>query len=374
MEKHLHIIAFTVPYPVDYGGVFDLFYKLEALQQQGVKIHLHCFDYGRGEQPELNKYCTEVIYYSRLQGHEGISTQFPYIVASRKNETLFSNLLKDDYPIFMEGVHSTYLLNDSRFSHRRCFVRLHNIEHTYYKHLYHSTTLPIKKIYYWWESRQLLKYEKSITHKATFWGVTHADVEAFMALGCEDIDFLPLFLPAWQVNGEPGKGSFCLYHGNLGVAENERAAMWLLEHVFDTLKVPFVIAGKDPSAALHRQAYAQAHTCLVENPSEKEMQDLIRKAHVHVLPSFNATGIKLKVINALYNGRHCVVNEPAVKGSGLETACHIGTTPAELKRIVNALYLQPFSTEDLQMRHTLLDGMFNNANNAQQMVKWIWGE
>ena len=55
MDKHLHIISFTVPYPVNQGGVYDVFYKLQALQEQGVRIHLHCFDYGRGEQPELNQ-------------------------------------------------------------------------------------------------------------------------------------------------------------------------------------------------------------------------------------------------------------------------------------------------------------------------------
>jgi hypothetical protein len=51
MTRHLHIICLNVPFPVDYGGVFDLFYKLPALHDQGVKIHLHCFEYGRGEQP-----------------------------------------------------------------------------------------------------------------------------------------------------------------------------------------------------------------------------------------------------------------------------------------------------------------------------------
>ena len=62
MEKHLHIVCLNVPYPVDYGGVFDLFYKLPAMQAAGVNIHLHCFDYGRGEQQELNKYCVSVNY------------------------------------------------------------------------------------------------------------------------------------------------------------------------------------------------------------------------------------------------------------------------------------------------------------------------
>ena len=50
-EKHLHIVCLDVPYPVDYGGVFDLFYKIKALSEAGVKIHLHCFEYGRGQQP-----------------------------------------------------------------------------------------------------------------------------------------------------------------------------------------------------------------------------------------------------------------------------------------------------------------------------------
>ena len=71
LEKHLHIISLDVPYPANYGGVFDLFCKLPVLQAAGVKIHLHCFDNGRGQQPELNKYCEEVFYYQRNTGQIG---------------------------------------------------------------------------------------------------------------------------------------------------------------------------------------------------------------------------------------------------------------------------------------------------------------
>ena len=99
MEKHLHIICLNVPYPVDYGGVFDLFYKLPAMQAAGVNIHLHCFDYGRGQQPALEKYCQKVYYYKRQNPILAILSKYPYIVASRKNKQLSFNLLKDDYPI-----------------------------------------------------------------------------------------------------------------------------------------------------------------------------------------------------------------------------------------------------------------------------------
>ena len=81
MEKYLHIITLDVPYPPDYGGVYDLFYKLPALQQQGVKIHLHCFYKNRLPQRELEKYCEEFFITNeiRLQKicHQGCHTLLP---------------------------------------------------------------------------------------------------------------------------------------------------------------------------------------------------------------------------------------------------------------------------------------------------------
>lgn len=375
MEKHLHIVCLNVPYPVNYGGVFDLFYKLPALQAAGVNIHLHCFSYGRGAQEELNKYCVSVNYYERRKGHESISTSLPYIVASRKNDELLNNLLQDDYPIFMEGVHCTYLLNDDRFAKRRKFVRIHNVEYQYYHDLYKTATSPFKKLYYWRESRLLKHYEAAIADKATaYWGVTHKDVDYYRSeYQCKTIDYLSLYLPpTWEVKGITGIGNYFLYQADLSVDANEKAAIWLLEKVFSKIEVPFVIAGKNPSEKLQRLAHTQLHTCIVVNPSEREMQDMIAKAHVNILPSFHSTGIKLKLLNALYNGRHCLVNTATVDGSGLESLCHIANTADEFIAAVQAIENLPFVAEDVTLREIALKGMFNNAANAAQQVKWIW--
>ena len=35
-EQHLHIITHDVPYPADFGGVVDLFYKIKWLSKIGV--------------------------------------------------------------------------------------------------------------------------------------------------------------------------------------------------------------------------------------------------------------------------------------------------------------------------------------------------
>lgn len=375
MDKHLHIISLDVPYPADYGGVCDLFYKLPALQAQGVNIHLHCFDNGRGEQPELNQYCAEVYYYKRNTGHKGVSTQLPYIVCSRKNELLESNLLKDEFPILMEGVHCTSLALDRRFDGRKKFVRIHNVEYKYYRQLFHFAHNLPRKVYYWRESRLLKRYEKQLVKNATgFWTVTQKDKFFYKnELGCNNVDYLPLFLPGWKIECKTGMGAFCLYHGKLSVDENEYAAKWLLTNVFNKTRTPLVIAGKNPSPSLQKLANSQRNACIVANPSEAQMQDLIAKAQVHVLPSFNSTGIKIKLLNALYNGRHCLVNSSMADGTELNELCNVADSKAAFREKVEQLYHQSFNAADVEARKTILDRNYNNEASAKQLVKWIWG-
>ena len=375
MEKNLHIINFSVPYPVDYGGAFDLFYKLEALQKKGVKIHLHCFDYGRGRQPALNAYCENVHYYQRNTGWNALLSKQPYIVESRNNEELFSQLLKDDYPILMEGIHSTYLLTDKRFEKRRKFVRIHNVEYSYYQQLATNATALSKKIFYWWESKKLYNYEMKIANKATaFWGVTTKDVVDYRTkFACKNIDYLPLYLPEWKVKGLPGMGTYCLYQADLSVECNEKAAIWLIEKVFGELKIPLVVAGKNPSKKLAAIAHKDNHTCLVANPGHLELNDMIAKAHINVLPSFNNSGIKLKLLNALYNGRYCLVNETMVEGTNLAPTCIIANDVAEMKEAILAKFNMPYNAENNQLREQLLYTEYSNSSNAAQMVQWIWG-
>lgn len=374
MEKHLHIIAYTVPYPVNQGGIYDVFYKLKALQATGVYIHLHCFDYGRGEQPVLNEFCASVHYYQRFTGHKGVSASLPYIVASRKNEDLLQNLLHDNHPIMMEGVHCTYLLSDERFQNRDCFVRLHNVEYKYYNDLCKQASSAFRKLYYKRESIMLKAYERKIASKAIFWGMTDADNDVYRnEFGANHIDHLPLYIPDhWTVEGKHGYGSFCLYHGDLSVDANEKAATWLLEKVFSNTDIPFVIAGHNPSEKLYELAHSMGHTCLVADPSEKEMQDMIAKAQINILPSYTNTGIKIKLVNAIFNGRHCLVNDATIKHSGLESTCHIANNAIDFIGKIETLFSQPFTIEESEKRRILTSELFSNERNAKKQVEWIW--
>ncbi len=370
--KHLHIVTHDVPWPADHGGLTDLFYKLKALQQLGVNIHLHCFTQGRPPQDELNKYCASVNYYARKKHIGSFSLRLPFIVNSRTCRDLINNLQKDDHPILLEGIHCTYYLHNGQLNNRKVLVRLHNAEFEYYRQLAKLENSFLKKLYFLNESRLLKKYERAIAGKAIMLAVSKQDVELYRQLfAATDIHYLPVFLPYTLAAGKEGKGCFCLYHGNLAINENEKAATWLLEKVFNKLAIPFVIAGKDPSAKLKQLAEQQQHTCMVINPSHQEMQDLIAKAHVHVLPSLNNTGIKLKLLNAVFNGRHCLVNNAAAEGSGLETFCHITEDASSFQHKIEELYGQPFTEQEVQRRQGLLQTQYNNEANARKLMTFL---
>jgi hypothetical protein len=375
LNRQLHIVCLDVPWPPDYGGAIDMLNRIRELQKAGILIHLHYFSYNeRGMPNELNQFCESIHVYERKTGHRGFSSTLPYIISSRLNDQLVVRLQKDSFPILIEGLHCTGILSHLDLTRRKVVVRMHNEESTYYRELSRSATSLWRKLFFLNESRLLQNYTRQLPHACVYACISPEDVPALREeFKLPDVRLLPAF-PSWQkVTSEEGAGTLCLYHGNLSVPENEKAAIWLLRDVFMKVRKPFVIAGKKPTRRLQKLAHLCQHTCLVADPTETEMNDLIRKAHINVLPSFNTqpTGIRLKLLHALYQGRHCIVNEAMVKGTGLEAACHTGTTSNAFASIIMQLYHQPFTTEEIRLRERLLS-TFDNEKNTRQLIQWLW--
>ncbi|MGN6193828.1 MAG: glycosyltransferase [Ginsengibacter sp.] len=338
----------------------------------GIKIYLHSFEYGRGKQPELNKYCEEVHYYQREKLIAGIPLRLPYIVSSRINPSLIKNLLKDNYPVLLEGIHCTYYLYHGELNRRKVLVRLHNVEFEYYQQLAKSTNNFYKKIYYTLESRLLKKYEKIIARKAKLFAVNEKDQQTYeKVFHAKEVKFLPVFLPFNEVRSQTGTGSFCLYHGNLSVAENEKATLWLLQNGVTHLQIPLIITGKNPSSFLKTEIEKNKNVQLIENPSQEKMEELIKNAHIHLLPSFNSTGIKIKLLNALFNGRFIITNAASVEGTGLETLCQLAETPNSYIKLITELFQIPFTENEINSRKKILKTMYDNEKNAKQLINWL---
>ena len=151
----------------------------------------------------------------------------PFVVITRSSEKLMENLLRDTYPILFEGLHSCFHLNDDRLKGRVKIVRTHNIEHDYYKNLQKVEKSFFKKIYFGMEGKKLEKFEKVLKKTDYVAAISPADAKE-LSTRYKNVHHITAFHPNEVVKIKEDKGSFCLYHGNLEVGENNEAALYLV--------------------------------------------------------------------------------------------------------------------------------------------------
>lgn len=364
MPEYLHIVSLDVPFPVDYGGVIDIYYRIIALAENGVKIILHCFYKNRKPTKELEALCAEVHYYPRKKTWKPF---LPYIVTSRMDKRLLSNLEKDNHPILFEGVHTTYWLEKGKLNNRRIGVRLHNVEHAYYHQLAKATNKFSVKLYFLIENKLLKKYEKTLAKKGVHFFAISEDVrQHYIHLGASDVTTIPSFIAPTKISSQLGRGNYVLYHGNLSVPENEKMAKNIILEKLVPDCYQLIIAGKNPSRSLMNLC-KNRHIRIVANPGDEEMQALISEAHVHLLPSLNNTGTKLKIVNALMCGRFVVTNQNAVPGDKILSAmCIIAESGSDVQKQISELMITDFTSEDLKNRMHLQE-YFSNNKNAVKM-------
>lgn len=373
-ENHLHIVSFDVPYPPNYGGVIDVFYKIKELHSKGIKLHLHVIEYpGRNRAPQLEQYCETVIYYPRLTGFKSAFKLQPYIVQSRRSPEMINNLLNDNYPILFEGLHSCSYIDDKRLKNRLLIYRESNIEHHYYINLFKAERHWGKKAYFLLESLKLFAFQYKLKHADIMLAVSKHDAGYLQTeFKDKEVHFLPSFHANAAVVAREGKGSYFLYHGNIEVPENEIAASFLIRKVFAGSRHKLIVAGMNPPKSIVNLVEKYPNIQLIPNPDEKTMFNLIADAQANILVTFQASGLKLKLLNTLYNGRFCIVNPTMLNGTDLEELCLIGKSAVELKSLLDEVSDKEFTRGMIEKRAVVLRDNFSNSINADRMVDIIF--
>lgn len=321
MSKRIHIVSFDVPFPPDYGGVLDVYLRAKALKEAGYFVLLHCYEYGRGRAHDFSGIADEVYYYDRKTGWKSLLSKFPYIVKSRSSETLLSKLLADDAPVLLEGQHNTYWIDELLKYKRRVAIRMHNVEWQYYRDLAQGAKTYSERLFFNLEARKLKKQELHLS-KVPVLCISENDREYYEKAG-----FHALNLPVTIHSGlalEPRDGErFALFHGNLSVAENIEAINNLIsENRRKFLDIPVVIAGKNPGKPLLAKIRKAGWKC-IPDPTDHELNDLLRSCSVHLLIGFKSSGIKLKVIRALLSGKPCIATKEMLGNALFEKHCEI---------------------------------------------------
>jgi len=364
--KKIHIISFDYPDPPIYGGIIDIYWKIVYLRLMGVYVILHAFVKDTNAEYNFN-IADQVFLYPRKPMWRSVFSSLPFIVDTRRDAKLLTNLLQDDAPILFEGLHTTFLINNKAIRHRRKIYRESNIEHDYYHALYLAAASWWQRLYYKIESKRLYHYEKILQYADVIISVSSSD-QRQLQIRYPNAKHIVIysFHPYKEFNQDTCIGTYNLFHGNLSVAENENALNYLLDNIVPSLKIPLIVAGKNPSEAVRIKCRANNVT-LIANPSQEKMEELISRAQVLLLYTDQATGLKLKLLISYYIGRHIVSNSKMLVGTPLEgmiTSCD--TNEAYIHE-VNKRSFVPF---DKNKDRIVIDA-FDNKLNASLLYDMI---
>jgi hypothetical protein len=261
-----------------------------------------------------------------------------------------------------EGHHTTYYLENENIQKRLTFVRLHNIEHEYYGGLKKQTGF-LKQLFFQLEEQKLKKYQ-SILKLATYLLAIKQEDANKMADFHSHVKVLAASIP--DIDGSFTKVKrYALFHGNLSVPENNKAAMWIIHTLKSVLDIsfPLIIAGKNPGKQL-------VHICkkegiqLVSNPSEKQLKQLIQEAQTHVLYTAVSSGIKLKLLACLHSSGHLLANKEMVEGTAVAEFCVVADDPKDFKMHFIGLKNTVLTEEDFSNRSKFILQHFNNQENC----------
>lgn len=369
-NKILHVVAFNIPYPPDYGGVIDIYYKIKAFNKVGIKVILHNFLYNRKESSALENICHKVFYYKRSNGLKYFLYRLPYIVITRKNDQLQENLLNDNHPVLFEALHTTFYMENCRKASKKIYVRTHNIEHNYYKMLARSERFLIRKMYFRSEAQKLKKYENVLAKADRLFSISKTDTSYFNKK-YGNSTYISAFHQHNEINSKPGIGDYILFHGNLSVPENEKAMIYLIRNVFSKIPYRVIIAGKNPSGHTSKMCRKYSNIELIADPNEQKMNALVNDAHINLLYTYQPTGLKLKLLHSLYGGRYCMANPLMLSGSGLDDLCEIYRSNKAAVEMIKQIMDTPFTNDIILKRMKVLRN-YENEININKMIDVIF--
>ena len=150
------------------------------------------------------------------------------------------------------------------------------------------------------------------------------------------------------------------------ISDNCKAALFTIA-VFSKLKHKLVLASSFEKEEIIKEVEKYEHITFDNLQREDQLENLLQTAHIHSMVTYQKTGIKLKLLNALYKGKFVIGNTKILEDTGLEEACYLANTKQEFRKHIETLLLKDFEEEDLALRIRVLE-KFNPLESAKKIA------
>lgn len=364
-NKPLHIISFDNPFPPNYGGVIDVFYKIKSLHTLGFEIYLHCFYYDRNQVSEELKAITKSVFlYKKNRNPIFLLSPFPLSVISRFHKNLVSNIASVEAPILFEGLQTTRIVNKVKLTNRKLLLRLHNLESNFYAGMSKNETSFLKSILYYIESKKYNYYQNRVTYFDHVFTLSKSEYN-FVEAKTKKVSYLPVFHGNEAFTHQSEFGNYALYHGDLRLPDNKKAVSFLIQLFHKIRDYQLIIASSNGKEFVETQTQKENNIEFVFIENEAHLNSLLANAHINVMLSFQQAGTKLKIVNALFKSRFCLINNKIVDDKRIVKLCEIANTETEFIQKINQLKAQPFTQNE--ERQKVLSEVYNDLHNAKLM-------
>jgi len=338
MMKKILFLTPQLPYPANSGGLIKTQKLLEYFSNK-YELHLCCFLKGSNvlnpdnyltttkiadvkyysfeKKRTLANYLKSIIYHTPLSVYRNRSTEmFDFV----KQKAMQVDTIFIDHFIMAQYVPKSFT--------GHVVLHQHNAEYVMWDRCAAYETNILKKLVLKYESKRIQAYERSICKFSAVILAAPNDITALMSLGIsKDKFFETLHLGDEELIGLPNISykdteQSLLVIGSLDWEANRDGLLWFLRKVWPLLSkeyasLRFNIIGRNPGEEVENEV--SRHDGISLLGFVDDLNQYYSSSRVFLAPLRFGSGIKVKIINALYRGIPISTTSIGAEGLAVET-------------------------------------------------------
>ncbi len=253
--------------------------------------------------------------------------------------------------VHLESIYVTpYIPYIRKYSKAKIVIRLHNIEHQIWERLADNERMPVWKLIYGTNSRQLKRVEQRILQ----------EVDGYMTISDPDYDYfhntapdlsgvvIPfgLDIDNYVIEDDyiPSEEPALFHLGSMDWSPNVEGIEWFLDEVWPQIQenhptLTFSVAGRNIPERISNRKDPNV-TVVGPVPSANEF---MLSHDIMVVPLLSGSGIRIKIVEAMALGRVVITTSVGAEGLAVENGKHlfIADTPEEFLSVIDKCVATP---------------------------------
>jgi glycosyltransferase involved in cell wall biosynthesis len=326
-------ISAELPYPANSGGRIYTWERLKQLKRNNNSICLYTLVENNEfvDFDKLNLVCESVNVYNRKKSYIKalLNIKKPYSVVSRFVREMYFDIKRriENYNIDLIIIDIPEMLINCPYDNTvNKVVTQHNIEYKLFKDISKNSRNIFKKIIYFFEYIKMKKFEKFFYKNNIIQGCTFISSKELQEFRVMFPKIKSACIPqGYNLDSNIYTESFIkndrknnmIFTGKMDYEPNVQAVKWFCKDILPIIEkrihnIKFYIVGKNPTKEVKN---LQQDNNVIVTGKVRDMKNYFDKTNLCVIPLLSGGGVKIKLFEALGNGKIVVATSKGVEGT-----------------------------------------------------------